>query len=440
MHNRSTAHRYPCNRNWVLSICIGAIGFPFFFLCITATTWPDELTRHKIRVGKVERTYYVRTGKVKTKGLPLVVVLHGGGGNGRGLRNTYGFKPLVENRECVAVYPSALKGGWLPNDVAFLDAVIDEVFQREEADRKRLFITGASRGGLMTFIMAAKSKHKIKAAGTVIASQMKALADEFPISRPIDFAMIAGTKDPLMPYDGGWGAMRKPKKTGDPKARILSVQESIKLLLKANKMTGEPVVFSLGNKNKEDGCTNEVRFWRNAKTKRRVMLVTVKGGGHVVPGGRQYLPKSLIGPVCKDFNHAQVMWEFFTARKQMAVESRPKEVNALSEKALRVRVQKLFEATRVGEIADCIQLSDPATVKKHGRRKAEKFFQAIHALVKLAKVGKDDHRINSVSIVNDGKSARVQTQLRLNRRWRPPGTQVWVLVEGEWYYQQTLKQ
>jgi polyhydroxybutyrate depolymerase len=232
----------------------------------TEPTRADELTPHKILSGGVERTYCVHQGKPSPKPLPLVVVLHGGGGNGKLLKDTYGFKPFVENGEMIAVYPDAIKGAWMPDDVAFIDAVIDEVFQRETVARERLFVTGASRGGLMTFVMAAKSKHPIRAAGTVIASQLSGLAREFPISRPIDFAMIAGTADPLMPYYGGWGAMSKPKTTGDPDGRVLPVEETIQLLLQANGIVGEPAVSSLGNADPNDGCTNEVRRWTNPET------------------------------------------------------------------------------------------------------------------------------------------------------------------------------
>ena len=290
---------------------IAALFLAFSILAVHGQA--EEFTEHKLQSGGKERTYYVHKASAIPKPLPLVVVLHGGGGNGKGLRNTYGFKPFIASGEFIAVYPNAGKGGWLPDHVAFLDTVIDEVFEKEKVDPDRLFVTGASRGGLMTFVMAAKSKHKIRAAGTVIATQMAVLARDYPIERPIDFAMIAGTQDPLMPYRGGWGAMRKPRTTGDPDGRVLPVEESIRLLLKANGLDGEPVVSSLGNKDAEDGCINEVRTWNDAKSHRRVMLVTVDGGGHVVPGGRQYLPKSFIGPVCNDFNHALVMWEFFKA-------------------------------------------------------------------------------------------------------------------------------
>jgi polyhydroxybutyrate depolymerase len=279
------------------------------------TLHADELTTHTLRSGGAARTYHVHTGKAATKGLPVVLVLHGGGGNGKILKDTYGFKPFIERGEMIAVYPDAGKGGWLPEDVAFLDEVLDAVLKREQSDADRLFVTGASRGGIMTFVMASKSKHKFRAAGTVIASMLPFVERDFKLARPMDFAMINGTEDPLMPYNGGWGSMGKPKNTGDAEAKVVPVEDVVKLLVKANGIAGEPKVSSLGNKDEKDGCTNEVRTWTEARSGVRVMQVKVIGGGHVVPGGRQYLGKDLIGPACGDFDHAEVMWEFFKTSK-----------------------------------------------------------------------------------------------------------------------------
>lgn len=298
----------------------------------------------------------------------------------------------------------------------------------------------------MTFVMTQKSKHQFAAAGTVIASYLQGLADEAPLKKPIDFAMIAGTEDPLMPYAGGWGAMRKPKTSGDPGARVLPVEEVIASLARSNGITRPAVVSSFPNLNPKDGCTNEVRLFINPDTKRRVMLVKVIGGGHVVPGGRQYLPKSIIGPACSDFDHVKVMWEFFRssgtglAPSNLATDESPSNGDAKetdNEQALRSRVTALFEATLAGDFEKCIDLSDPAVVEKTGRGAIEKFFRVINGLTKFAKVGSGDHRINSVKIAD--KSARVETQVRINGKWQPPGTEIWNLVDGAWRYQETEK-
>jgi polyhydroxybutyrate depolymerase len=413
--------------------------------------YADELTDHTIQVGGKARTYHIHKDKPPTKPVPLVVILHGGGGNGKILKDTYGFKPFIVAGECIAVYPDAGAGGWLPDDVAFVDAVIEEVFAREKVDRERLFVTGASRGGLLTFVMAARSKHSIRAAGSVIASQLQGLADEFPFVRPIDFAMIAGTADPLMPYLGGFNKTTAGKSEGDPKARVLPVEETIKLLLKANEIQTDPTVSTLGNKDANDGCTNEVRNWLNAKTGRRVMLVKVEGGGHVVPGGRQYLPQSVIGPVCNDFQHAEIMWEFFQSAGQASPKSNAspratdkptpenKSLSAESEQALRTQVNALFEALSAGDVEKCLALSDPAVVKAKGRDTAEKFFKGVSGLIKFAKVQAKDRVIKSITPLDDGQAAKVEVELTLNGKKQPPGYEIWGLVDGQWYYRETPK-
>lgn len=420
-------------------------AFILFFLA-ACDTRADLFTEYKVKSGTAERTYYVHKAESMTKPLPLVVVLHGGGGNGKLLKDTYGFKQFLERGKCIAVYPDALKGGWVPDDVAFVDVVIDEVFAREKVDRERLFVTGASRGGLLTFVMAAKSKHKIRAAGTVIATHLQGLADEFPLQRPIDFAMIAGTADPLMPYDGGWGSFGKPKTTGDPKARSMSVDDTFKLLLKANSLTEAPKVTTLGDNDTSDGCTNEVRTWIDPKTRHPVMLVKVVGGGHVVPGGAQYLPKAQIGPACNDFHHAEVMWNFLKSAGQpelvVAKEGTSPPAAKLSdesEKALRERVSGLFEALRAGDIEKCLELSDPAVVKEKGKPAAEKFFKSVSGLIKLARVKPEDRTIQSIVPSADGQSARVTIELKLNGKSQPPGVEVWGLVDGKWFYRETTK-
>jgi polyhydroxybutyrate depolymerase len=40
-------------------------------------------------------------------------------------------------------------------------------------------------------------------------------------------------------------------------------------------------------------------------------LLTIVGGGHTWPGGSQYLPKFVIGPVTRDFSASERAWQFF---------------------------------------------------------------------------------------------------------------------------------
>lgn len=110
-----------------------------------------------------------------------------------------------------------------------------------------------------------------------------------------------------------------------------------------------------------------------------------------------------------------------------------------SETALRARASELFAACRAGDIDKCLALSDPASIEKNGRSKAVQFFRVVSGYVRLRGLGADDHRIGVITVAEDGRSARVQTEVRLGGSWQPPSTELWTLVDGQWRYQETLK-
>ena len=47
-----------------------------------------------------------------------------------------------------------------------------------------------------------------------------------------------------------------------------------------------------------------------------VLLYVEEGAGHTWPGGSQYLPKAIIGGVCRDFDASEAVWEYFKARRR----------------------------------------------------------------------------------------------------------------------------
>ena len=44
-----------------------------------------------------------------------------------------------------------------------------------------------------------------------------------------------------------------------------------------------------------------------------VQIYVEEGAGHTWLGGPQYLPKGIIGGVCRDFDASEAIWEFFKA-------------------------------------------------------------------------------------------------------------------------------
>ncbi|MGF1464368.1 MAG: alpha/beta hydrolase family esterase, partial [Maricaulaceae bacterium] len=304
-------------------IVIGAVLAAAFAEIASA----DRYERRTLRLDAKAREFFIHTPDRTPRGanLPLMLVLHGGGAaSAEGLRESYGFRPLVERGEFIAVYPSAFNKAWAMggaptadrrnprpdhDDVAFLDAVIDAVIAEHPIDTSRLYVSGASRGGSMTQWYAPRSRYRFAGAGTVITSMVRSIGEGFSLPQPLTWVMMIGDKDPFMPYEGRSADQRRDD--------MLAVDEIVTLLNRANGVSGPPSLTAvLGDPDGRRSCGNELREWRDAGSGAVTAVVRLYGGSHVMPGSWQ----------CKDFNHAEAMWRYFAAaapRPQPAGAQRP---------------------------------------------------------------------------------------------------------------------
>ena len=100
----------------------------------------------EITVDGVKRTYHLFIpDKIKTGSkLPMVIVLHGGGGNGQSMMRFTKFDDLAADQTFLVLYPDGYNSSWndgrpeLNNhldDVKFISLLIDEMGQAaKEAD------------------------------------------------------------------------------------------------------------------------------------------------------------------------------------------------------------------------------------------------------------------------------------------------------------------
>ena len=119
--------------------------------------------------------------------------------------------------------------------------------------------------------------------------------------------MINGTKDPLVKFDGGPVGF-KDDETG--RGVSLSTSWTIKILTENNSCMPGVKVEEIDDK-EDDDCKAEKETYYKCADGTKVILVTIKGGGHTWPGASQYLPKIIVGTVCKDFSATEMIWEFF---------------------------------------------------------------------------------------------------------------------------------
>jgi polyhydroxybutyrate depolymerase len=157
--------------------------------------------------GGKPRTYrlFVPQGFGDRTRLPLVLDLHGSGGNAAGQAKTSGFE-TVAAREGFAVATLQADGGrWnvpiadgRPDDVLYASDVIDHVSRTVCIDLLRVYAAGFSGGGRMSSLLACRLNSRIAA-----IAPMSALRWPGPCEgRPVPIVTVHGLADTQNPYDG----------------------------------------------------------------------------------------------------------------------------------------------------------------------------------------------------------------------------------------------
>jgi polyhydroxybutyrate depolymerase len=253
--------------------------------------------------------------------IPLLLVLHGGGGTHRGMvRLTKSrFHQLADRDGFLVVYPQGIGKGWNEgrddpiseahrrdiDDVGFFRALIEDLVSKHSIDSNRVFVTGISNGGLMSFRLACSLPDKIRGIAPVTASIPSAILPLCQSESTVSLAVFNGTKDPLVPYYGGQIRLFRRQR-----GEVLSTDETIQVWLNKNRCTLEPEVTALPNLTK-DGTRITKTEYTQCSGESKVVLFRIDGGGHTWPGGRQYLPALLVGRTSRDINACDEIWTFF---------------------------------------------------------------------------------------------------------------------------------
>lgn len=266
-----------------------------------------------------ERSYVLHIPKDLPPGpAPVVLVFHGGGGNGAQIATHTQFRALADRGHFIAVFPDALNHHWNDgrsadaspshkekvDDLGFIADILKTLPARHAVDPKRVYATGISNGGIFSHYLAANRADLIAAIAPVAGGVAEPFSAKFAPTAPVSVLAINGTDDPLVPYAGG--GVDKGKR-----GRVIATDDAMALWAKQDLCEAKAVEIDLEDRDPRDGCTARQLTWGKGKDGAEVRLIRIKGGGHTWPGASQYLPKVLIGPVCRDFDATEVIWEFF---------------------------------------------------------------------------------------------------------------------------------
>lgn len=174
-------------------------------------------TKLTVDVEGTQRFAYVVTpsGEVPEAGSPLVFAFHGHGGTAKVAAQK--FRVHEAWPEAVVVYmqgipgvvgindPEGKRNGWQKNpgdlgdrDLKFVDAVLAQIQSQHKIDPKRVYALGHSNGGRFANVIWNQRGEQFAAIASC-GGQGGAL---IPSSIPRSVFILAGEKDPLVPFEG----------------------------------------------------------------------------------------------------------------------------------------------------------------------------------------------------------------------------------------------
>ncbi len=294
-----------------------------------------------LKVGGVERRFLVQPAPDLSRQAPVLVVLHGGGQSMRRLfatdaGATRGWPALARRENALLLVPNGLDpdshapdgnpGGDNQNwndlregvaretradDVGFVLALLDWAQQNHRVDRSRVYVTGASNGGMMSFRLLIDAPERFAAGAAFVAALPRQSSRIRTPALATPLLIANGTRDPLVQWGGG--------KIAGGRGETRSVESTVDWWVAANHARVQPGgVETLSDRDPRDGCTIERREFAAGPDGAPVVAYTMRGGGHNIPSAQYTLNdnwalRRFIGPVCRDAEGIELAWEFLSS-------------------------------------------------------------------------------------------------------------------------------
>jgi polyhydroxybutyrate depolymerase len=210
------------------------------------------------------------------------------------------------------------------DDLGFIEQLIQYAVATHNINPSKVYTTGSSNGGIMTYTLLLK-KPQLFAAGAAFIANLPTVTIVKP-DKTVPIMIMNGNKDRLMKWDGG-------DLRSDVGGNVRSALATRDWWLQNNLASTTNVAeIALPNRNLLDRCRIRGEFYppnvddaattsnATALTPAPVHFYTMDGGGHSMPirrgffNLRQNLYDLLLsGPSCHDVDGAVVAWEFLSS-------------------------------------------------------------------------------------------------------------------------------
>lgn len=314
--------------------------------------------------GGIYRSYriYIPSINDGVKKVPLVFNLHGLGSNGYEQENYGDFRPIADTANFIIVSPNGANviftsKGWNTfgaigtgtDDLGFINRLLDTVAQKYPINKNRVYATGMSNGGFMSYELACFMSHRITAIASVTGSMTQERRTACNAVHATPIMEIHGTADKTVGYDGTNYLSGVPGFT--------NIDSLMQYWMTFNGCSSASTKTILPNSSTTDGCSAEHYLWSSGKENSSVELYKIIGGGHTWPGSA-----FSTGVTNQDFNASKEIWRFFSqyALDQFTLGIRPisNEIGKINLYPNPAKESIIIELSNNNNVEIEIQLSD----------------------------------------------------------------------------------
>ena len=233
----------------------------------------------------IERDYILYVPEIYdgSTAVPLVLNFHGFGSSASQQMFYGDFRDIADTEGFLLVHPEGTTfiGNQFWNvgfpgisstidDVGFTEALIDELATLYTIDLDRVYATGMSNGGFMSFLLACQLSEKIAAVASVTGSMTQDTFDDCNAQLPTPVLQIHGTEDDVVLYNEN--------------NLSLPIPDVISYWVDHNNCETTPTTTTLPDVDVSDGSTIEHSVYEDGDNGITTEHMKVIGGGHTWPG------------------------------------------------------------------------------------------------------------------------------------------------------------
>ena len=274
--------------------------------------------RYDLPSGGRTRSYFVHVPpQASGKSLPLLISLHGGGGNAEQHRRSTGMDAAADRDGYIVAYPNGTGrmqdrlltwnaghccGSAMAenvDDVGFVAALLDDLSRKTNFDARRVYVAGHSNGGMMAYRLAEELPDRIAAIVSVAGAKLPASTG----GRPVPVLHIHSLDDPRAPYGGGLGP---PFPFTNSRVLHVGVEATVDAWVKRD---GCGAAATPMEARESGGHTARLLVHGGCREGTEVALWKLTGAGHGWPGATPALER-LVGPATTVIDANAEIWRF----------------------------------------------------------------------------------------------------------------------------------